>query len=360
MGLERLTAEQVPDIAAYQRRVGVAHDLAVGAAYEGEPVAVDGVGGVVVVDGRIQPSQGASRAGEVGHGALQPKLAVLVHCDGHQLFGEGVGVDVPAGGEQEPVPPLHPHVLELDVAGLDAPALGVAVHVGHPLAALVGGQHRGPELIAVGVGAHPAVQVQAQAARVRVGDELVVLADDEHVPLAVHALGAVVVGEGGVQSLGLVAGDGVVNDVSGVLGWGGLGRYAGDGGPDDGLDLGAGQPRRGYGGGHGRRTVVGRALCFVGQAGDGGPDDGLDLGAGQARRGYGGGHGRRSVVGRARCFVGQAGHLRPHDLLHLGTGQPRVVAPAGGEQHRDKERESRCDNGASHLSPSIRRRPWCP
>ena len=57
----------------------------------------------------------------------------------------------------------------------------------------------------------------------------IVLVNDEHVPLPVHALGAVVVGEGGVQALGLVAGDGASDEVPGVLGGGRPGRNGGDG-----------------------------------------------------------------------------------------------------------------------------------
>ncbi len=49
-------------------------------------------------------------------------------------------------------------------------------------------------------------------------DDQVVLVDDEDVPLAVDAPLPVVVGEGGVESLGLVAADGVVDEEPGVVG----------------------------------------------------------------------------------------------------------------------------------------------
>ena len=78
-------------------------------------------------------------------------------------------------------------------------------------------------------------------------DDEVVLVDDEDVPLAVDALWAVVVGEGGVEALGLVPADGVVDEEFGVFGRGRLGRNGGNnasgyllyvGGSNGGLGLG--------------------------------------------------------------------------------------------------------------------------
>ena len=69
------------------------------------------------------------------------------------------------------------------------------------------------------------------------------LVDDEHVPLAVDALEAVAVGEGGLQALALVARDGAADDVPDVLEEVRAGRDEGDGGPDRLLDVGAGQAR---------------------------------------------------------------------------------------------------------------------
>ena len=48
-------------------------------------------------------------------------------------------------------------------------------------------------------------------------DDQVVLIDNEHVPLTIDALRPVVVGEGGIESLGLVPADGLLNKELGVL-----------------------------------------------------------------------------------------------------------------------------------------------
>ena len=58
-------------------------------------------------------------------------------------------------------------------------------------------------------------------------DDEVVLVDDEDVPLTVDALLPVVVGKGRVDSLGLVAADGVVDKELRVVGGGGSGRNGG-------------------------------------------------------------------------------------------------------------------------------------
>ena len=97
---------------------------------------------------------------------MQASRTELVDVGGHERLGEFVGVDIPAGGEQQPVVAHDPDVLQLKLAGVagpDAPALRVLVDVGHPLAILGGGEHVRPEVVAVGVGAHPVLQVQPQA-----------------------------------------------------------------------------------------------------------------------------------------------------------------------------------------------------
>ena len=95
-------------------------------------------------------------------------------------------------------------------------------------------------MVAVDVGAHPAVHVQSHAFGVGMGDDAGILADDEDVPLAVDALLAAVVGKGVLPAPGLVVGDGRVHDERGVVGGG---RPGGDGGhhaAGDALRLGGG------------------------------------------------------------------------------------------------------------------------
>ena len=92
------------------------------------------------------------------------------------------------------------------------PPFQAPVHVGDPLAVVGGRQHLGPEVVAFDVGVHPALHVEAQAVGVGVPDDQIVLVDDEDVPLAVDALLAAVVGEGGVQAVGPIAADCVVDE----------------------------------------------------------------------------------------------------------------------------------------------------
>ena len=58
---------------------------------------------------------------------------------------------------------------------------------------------------------------QPQALRVGMPDDQVVLIDNEHVPLTIDVLRPVVVGEGGIESLGLVPADGLLYKELGVL-----------------------------------------------------------------------------------------------------------------------------------------------
>ena len=88
-------------------------------------------------------------------------------------------------------------------------------------------EHVRAEVVPGGIKAHPPLQVQAKAVGVGVSDNEVVLVNDEHVQLAVDAHLAVLVGESGVESLGLVADDSVVHEELGVLGGRGLGRDGG-------------------------------------------------------------------------------------------------------------------------------------
>ena len=111
-------------------------------------------------------------------------------------------------------------------------------------------------------------------------DHQIGLVNDEDVPLAVDALWAVVVGEGGVEALGLVPADGVVDEESGVFGGSGAWR---DGGNDTSRNP-------------------------------------LDLGSGDSRIG------RRSS--------GSCGKLRAHYLLDIGTGQPGIPASTGDQERQ--------------------------
>ncbi len=65
---------------------------------------------------------------------------------------------------------------------------------------------------------------QPQALRVGMPDDQVVLIDNEHVPLTIDVLRPVVVGEGGIESLGLVPADGLLYKELGVLDGADLGR----------------------------------------------------------------------------------------------------------------------------------------
>ena len=107
------------------------------------------------------------------------------------------------------------------------PALRVLVHVGHPLDLLRCREHVRAEVAPGDIKAHPPLQVQAKAVGVGVSDDKIVLVNDAHVPLAVDALLAVVVGEGGVEALGLIAANSVIHEELGVLGGRGLGRDGG-------------------------------------------------------------------------------------------------------------------------------------
>ena len=103
----------------------------------------------------------------------------------------------------------------------------------------------------------------------------------------------VVVGGGGFQTLGLVAGDGAIDDPACVLGGRGPGRHGCDGGPDYLLDLGPGQ-----------------------------------------------------------ALLRQVRPLLPHYLLDVGAGQP-VPPTAGGEEQRAQDGQGR-SRPARASSPSGR------
>ena len=192
----------------------------------------------------------------------------------------------------------------------------------------------GPEVVAVGVGAHPALQVQPQAVGVGVSDDEIVLVDDEHVPLAVDALPPAIVGEGGVEALGPVPADGVVDEELGVLGGGGLGRDGGHHSLRYPLSLGGGES--------GLRS---------GDGGDGVLDYPVDLALGQTH--FRPGHLRQHpadgllhVGCRGSVRHRRVGQLRAHDLLDLGAGQPGVVTPAGDQTQADEHgqrRQCHCD-----------------
>ena len=100
--------------------------------------------------------------------------------------------------------------------------LRVTVNIGDPLAIFGGGEHFRTEIVPVGIGADRALQVLAYPVSVVVAYNLVVLVDDENVPLSVHAIAPVVVGEGVVEAARVVSADCVVDEELGVVRRGGF------------------------------------------------------------------------------------------------------------------------------------------
>ena len=169
---------------------------AVQAVDEQVPLAVDALLGVVVLEGRFA-AQGPVQ--------LQGSLHVgLGECArGVDLGGS---ILVPARPEDQTVVPHHPGVFDLDTTQGRIVELVVdpgAVRAGH-------GDHHMPDRVSIwatGFGGRVADQV-----RVAIGDQYVVLIEDEHVPLTVDALGRVVVGQRRIKAVVLVVVDGLLDE----------------------------------------------------------------------------------------------------------------------------------------------------
>ena len=138
---------------------------------------------------------------------------------------ELVSGDIPARCEQQAVVFHHPDVFVLvcsSVVGSRYLTFRIPVNIGDPLTIFGGGEHFRTEVVPVGIGAYGTLKVLAYDVSVVVAYYLVVLVDDENVPLSVHAIAPVVVGKGVVEAAGVVPADGVVDEVLGVVCRGGF------------------------------------------------------------------------------------------------------------------------------------------
>ena len=150
---------------------------------EDKPFAVHTFRGVVVFDRRL-PSLGLiSLQGLLyhGHGVAR----TVRFGDAHFQTGQNL---VPAGAEEQPVPPDHPGMFELLVAGGK-----VLEEIVHPQSLSGRAEHQVAEAIAGDIDAQVSLQVHANEIRIGVGDQLIVLIEDEDIIFAVRALRCVVV-----------------------------------------------------------------------------------------------------------------------------------------------------------------------
>ena len=110
---------------------------------------------------------------------------------------------VPAGAEDQPIVFDKPEVLVLDLTSGGIHVLVVHSH------ALLGGLE-GPVVKHL-------LQVHYGIIGVVVAQDFAIGSRHEHVLLSVNAVGVVVIGQGRLQPIGVVAGDGLVHDELGVL-----------------------------------------------------------------------------------------------------------------------------------------------
>ena len=155
---------------------------------------------VVVLDRRLSPFGLITLQGLLYH----------VHRVGHRMrfggakFRTGQNL-IPAGAEQQPIPLDHPGMLVLLVAGGK-----VLEEIVHPQSLFGRAEHQVAETIAGDIDAQIFLQVHAKQVRVGVGDQLIVLIEDEDIIFAVRALRCVVVINRRVSALGFITSQGLL------------------------------------------------------------------------------------------------------------------------------------------------------
>ena len=173
---------------------------------------VGDAGAVGLVDEHVPLAVGAVGGAVVGEGGFAAEDAVHLEGAGDVGLGEGAGgvllrggVRVPAGAEDESVVADDPGVLDLGLSGGEVGELVVDP------SAVVGGRAEHHESGGVAVGADDIFGGHADQVGIGVGDQrvlLVLIVDDEDVPLAIGGAGSVVVLDRGFAAVAVVAGDG--------------------------------------------------------------------------------------------------------------------------------------------------------